>query len=73
MPWASLALTFLKLANGIIGLLDKEKMLSAGEARGTVKVIEEINRETEKARASIALIRTDPRWAQHLQELANRD
>lgn len=73
MTWLQLALLFMKVVNGIISVIDKEKMLTAGEARNAVKAMEAVHGEVEKARWAIAAIRGNPEWHKRLQELADRD
>mgnify|MGYP000373123573 CR=1 FL=1 len=73
MGWASLALALVKLANLVMGYLDKKQLLDAGEAKNVVKAMEALHAEVDKARAAIAAIRTDPTYADKLRRLADRD
>jgi len=73
MGWVSLALALAKLLNLVMGYVNNRQLMDAGGAENVVKAIEQVNLEVEKARSTISLIRTDPKWAERLRQLADRD
>ena len=71
--WVTLATVLMKVVNAIIGIIDKEKMLKAGEARNVVKGMEALGVELEKGHKAISALRTDPEWLKRVQQLGDRD
>ena len=73
MGWLSAATVLMKLVNLILGIVDKEKMLNAGEARNVSKAMEELDAEIGKANGAISALRTNPAWLKRVRELGDRD
>lgn len=73
MIWIQLAAGLVKLANLVMGMVDREQVLKLGEDRNVVKAVESINADVEQVRGSILAIRSNPVWAERLRKLADRD
>lgn len=73
MGWLSLAAGLMKFVNIILGMIDRERLMKAGEARNVVKAMEELNAEIAKAHGAIGALKSDPIWIERVRKLGDRD